>query len=132
MAEEDAQAPSAQSSASSAPTSQQPPKASAPDERTVIDAAADLLQTIVDWLRQEAEAAVKQKVVLPLQRLGFTIAAAQLAVALAIVGLIFIAIGSLLLLADWIGWPGALYAIGGTFVIVALVFAFFSGRMRQK
>ena len=51
----------------------EPPSARRSDERTVIDAAADLLQTIVDWLRQEAEAAVREKVVLPLQRLGFTL-----------------------------------------------------------
>jgi hypothetical protein len=130
MSEEDAQKQQQASPPGSA--SSQASKASAPEERTVIDASADLLQTLVDWLRQEAETALKQKIVLPLQQLGFTMASAQLAVALAIIGLIFISVGSLILLADYIGWPGALYVVGGTFVLVALVFAFFAGRMRQK
>lgn len=102
------------------------------DERTVIDAAADLLQTAVDWLRQEAEALVKDKVVFPLQRLGFTLFFALAAASVLVMGILFISIGSLLLLAEWLTWPGALYAIGGTLVLGAAIFSWFKMRMMQK
>ena len=102
------------------------------DERTVIDATADLLQTIVDWLRQEAEAASRDKVMLPLQRLGFTLFSASAAAGLMFVGLIFISIASLLLLAEWLTWPGALYLIGGLLIVGSAIFLYFKTRLEQK
>jgi hypothetical protein len=109
------------------------PKGQVPeDERTVIDAAADLLQVVVDWLRQEASAIMREKVVLPLQQLGLTVAAASAAASLLVLGLIFISVGSLLLLAEWLTWPGALYAIGGVLVLGSLIFTYFKTRMIQK
>ncbi len=93
-----------------------------PEERTVIDAVADLLQTLVDWLRQEAEALVREKVVLPLQKLGLTIASASAAASLLVFGMCFIAVGLLLLLAQWLTWPGALLAIGGVLVLGSIAF----------
>ena len=102
------------------------------DERTLIDSIADLLQTIVDWLRQEAEAAVKQKVVLPLQQLGLTMFMAQLAVSLVIIGVIFISVGSLILLAEWVGWPFALYIVGGVLALAAVILASIAGKWWQK
>lgn len=103
-----------------------------PSERTIIDAAADLLQTVVDWLRQEAEEAVRSKVVLPLQRLGFTLAAMYVAATLMIFGLIVIGIATMIMLADWLSWPGALYLVGGVMVLGAAIFAFIQGRLMQK
>ena len=79
------------------------------DERTVIDAIADLLQTIVDWLRQEAEGIVREKIVALLgQDLGLTLAAAIAAASLVALGIGFIAVGLFMLLGSWIGYPYAL------------------------
>ena len=102
------------------------------DERTVIDAVADLLQTIVDWLRQEAEAALKEKIVLPLQALGFTLFFGLAASGLIMAGLIMISVASLLLLAGWLGWPGALYLIGGLMVVASTIALYFRQRTVQK
>lgn len=93
-----------------------------PEERTVIDAAADFLQTLVDWLRQEAEALLREKILLPLQKLGLTLASGCAAASLIVFGMAFIAVGALLLLAEWLTWPGALLAIGGVLVLASLVF----------
>lgn len=103
-----------------------------PDERTVIDAAADLLETIVKWLRQEAHALLKEKIVLPLQRLGLTLASGIAAATLLTLGLAYISVGSLILLAEWLTWPGALFLIGGMLVLGSAVFAYFKSRMMQK
>lgn len=103
-----------------------------PDERTVIDAAADLLQTVVDWLRQEAEALVREKIALPLQRAGLTVASAWAAASLLVFGLCFIAVGLLLLLAQWLTWPGALLAIGGVLVLGSVVFTVLKMRSMQS
>lgn len=103
-----------------------------PEGRTVIDAVADLLQTLVDWLRQEAEAIVREKVVVPLQKLGLTIAAASAAASLFVVGMCFIAVGALLLLAQWLTWPGALLSIGGVFVLGATAFTVLKMKTMQR
>lgn len=103
-----------------------------PDERTVIDAVADLLQTIVDWLRQEAKALVREKIVLPLQRLGLTLASGIAAALLLALGLAYISVGGLILAAQWLTWPGALFLIGGMLVLGAAIFTYFKSRMMQK
>jgi len=107
-------------------------RSAVPEERTVIDAAADLLQTIVDWLRQEAEALVREKIALPMQRVGLAIAAAWAAAALLVLGLGFIAVGLLILLAQWLTWPGALLAIGGVLVLGSVIFAVVKMRSMQR
>ncbi len=115
------------------PTAKTAPSASnVPQESTLIDSIADLLQVTVDWLRQEAESTVKNKVVLPLQQLGLTMVMGQLAVTLVLIGAIFIAVGSMILLAEWVGWPGALYIIGGVMVVAALILASIAGKWWQK
>lgn len=106
--------------------------AQVPEERTVIDAAADLLQTIVDWLRQEAEALVREKVALPLQKVGLASAAAWAAAVLLVLGLGFISVGLLILLAEWLTWPGALLAIGGVLVLGSVVFTVIKMRSMQR
>ncbi|MBN1192899.1 MAG: phage holin family protein [Coriobacteriia bacterium] len=98
----------------------------------IIDAVADLLQTVVDWLRQEAAAVVREKVVLPVQRLGLTLASAVAAGALLVFGLMFIAVALFLLLAEWVSYPGALLIIGGVYVLVSLVFLVIKVRLIQK
>lgn len=114
---------------SSAPASAT--QAGTPSERTVIEAAADLLQTVVDWLRQEAESLVREKVARPIQKAGLAVAAALAAGALLAFGLCFIATGLLLLLAQWLTWPGALLAIGGVLVLGSVGFAVVKVRSLQ-
>ena len=57
--------------ADAAPSSTPPPSGPpAPERENVIDAVADLLQMLVNWLRQEAAGIMRDKVVLPGQQLG--------------------------------------------------------------
>ncbi|MCE5191557.1 MAG: hypothetical protein LLG08_07350 [Actinomycetia bacterium] len=98
----------------------------------IIDSIADLLQTATDWVRQEAGAVVHDKVVLPVQKLGLTLASALAAGLLAVIGLLFIAVAAFLWLARWLTYPGALLAIGGVYLLGALVFIVIKVRMMQK
>ncbi len=98
----------------------------------IIDAVADLLQTAVDWLRQEAAAVVREKIVLPVQRLGLTLASAAAAAALLAVGLIFLAVAGFLVLADFVSYPGALAIIGGVYMLASAVFLVIKVRSIQK
>lgn len=98
----------------------------------IIDAVADLLQTLVDWLRQEAAAIIREKIVQPIQRLGLTLASAAAAAFLLAIGLVFIAVALFLLLAQLVGYPGALLIIGGVYVLASAVFLFIKVRSMQK
>lgn len=98
----------------------------------IIDSVADLLQTATDWVRQEAEAVVREKIVQPIQRLGLTLASASAAGCLAVVGLIFIGVALFLLLAQWLTYPGALLAIGGVYLVFSIVFVVIKVRLMQK
>ena len=102
------------------------------ERHSVIDAVADLLQFIVDWLRQEAEAAVREKVVLPLQKLGLTLASGCAAAMLLALGIGFIAVGVFILLGQWITYPGALLLIGGVLILGAVIFTVIKMRSMQK
>lgn len=98
----------------------------------IVASIADLLQTASDWVRQEAASIVREKVVLPLQKLGLTVASAAAAAALLAVGLIFIAVALFLLLAQLVGYPGALLIIGGVYVLASGVFLIIKVRSMQK
>ncbi|HZL05319.1 MAG TPA: hypothetical protein VFE45_07855 [Coriobacteriia bacterium] len=98
----------------------------------IIDAVADLLQSAVDWLRQEAGDIVRERVVLPLQRLGLTLASASAAGCLAAVGLAFIAVAAFILLAQWLTYPGALLAVGGVLVLASVIFTIVKTRWIQR
>ena len=114
------------------PKETQPPSDAPPKRASIIDAVADLLQFIVDWLRQEAEAAVREKVVLPIQKLGLTLAAASAAGCLAALGIGFIATGVFILLGQWLTYPGALLLIGGILLVGSVVFTVIKVRGMQK
>lgn len=103
-----------------------------PQRPSIIDAVADLLQFIVDWLRQEAEAAVREKVVLPVQKLGLTLASASAAGCLAVFGLAFIATGVFILLGEWITYPGALLLVGGVLLVGSVIFTVIKMRGIQR
>lgn len=98
----------------------------------IIDAVADLLETAAEWVRQEAEALVREKIVAPIQKLGLTLASASAAGCLLVVGLVFIAVALFLLLAEWVGYPVALLIIGGAYVLASLVFIVIKVRSMQR
>jgi hypothetical protein len=98
----------------------------------IIDAVADLFETAAEWLRQEAEAVVREKIVAPIQQLGLTLASASAAGCLLVVGLIFVAVALFLILAGWVGYPGALLIIGGTYLLGSLIFLIIKARSMQK
>ena len=113
-----------------------PPRQPKPEPKSgyelLIDSIADLLQTASDWVRQEAGSIVREKVVLPIQKLGLTLASAAAAGCLLVIGLIFIAVALYLVLASAVGHPGALAIIGGTYVVAAAVFLVIKVRSMQR
>ena len=47
-------------------------------------------------------------------------------------GLTFLAVAGFLVLADWVGYPGALAIIGGVYVLASVVFLVIKVRSIQK
>jgi len=110
---------------------EQPQPEPEPKRESLIDAVADLLQMIVNYLRQEAGALMRDKVVLPGQRLGSMIAFAFAAAFALALGIGFVAVALLLLLARWLTWPGALGLIGGLLIVGAAYFTWLKVRSIQ-
>jgi len=110
----------------------EPKMPSEPPRENLIDAIADLLQMFVDWMRAEASDLVRDKLVLPVQQLGLTLASAGAAGCLVVVGLHFIFVAVLLILAEWLGWPGALLLVGGLILTGAGIFTYIKMRSIQK
>jgi hypothetical protein len=97
----------------------------------LIDASTELVQTVVDYVRQETGDVVREKIVLPTQRAGGTVG---LAIGVALVlfaGIVFVSAGALILLASWIGWPAALFAVGGVLILVSAGIAYARSRSMQ-
>ncbi len=131
-----APAPEAQSQSTSAP--QSPPQPEIPSEPPpaerprIVDAVIDLLQTTVDWLKQEAETTVRDKVALPLQKVGLAIGSGAAAGCLLAFGLMFVAIGLLLLIAQSLGWPATMMLIGAVYIVAAAIFLVIRVRVMLK
>lgn len=103
----------------------------APTEPSLIEASAALVESVVDYVRQETGDLVHDKVAVPIQKAGGT---AALAIGIAVVlvtGIWFISAGVLVLIAAWIGWPAALLAVGGLLVTVSAVLALVRTRSMQ-
>ena len=105
---------------------------SEPKPESLIDAMADLLQMAVNYLRQETAGVMRDKVVLPGQQLGKMVAFALAASFLLALGLAFVSVALLLLLARYLTWPGALGLIGGVLLVGAAVFTTLKVRSTQK
>jgi hypothetical protein len=103
-----------------------------PPRQSVIDATVDLLETGRDWVRQEAEYTVREKVARPLQDVGIAIGAVFAAGALIVIGLIFVAVALFMFLGQLIGYPGAFLAVGLAYIIGGLVFIVISQRKKLK
>lgn len=91
-------------------------------KQSIIDLTIDLLEALVDWLRHEAGKIVREKVVLPLQRLGLTLIAALTASCLAVLGATAIAGGVFILLGQAIGYAYALLLIGAVLLAGSVIF----------
>ena len=102
--------------------SQKPDAGPAPKRESIIDAVADLLQMASDWVRQEAETTVREKVALPLQNVGIAVGSVGAAGCLAVMGMLFVAIALFMLLGRLITYPGAFGLIGGVYLLGAVVF----------
>jgi hypothetical protein len=98
----------------------------------IIDELLDLLQTARDWIRQEAEATVKEKIVPPLQKLGLTLASGTAAAILLVVGLLFLAVAAIVYLSQLLGVPLAFLIIGAVFIIGAAIFTTIKVKAMQR
>ena len=88
----------------------------------VIDASADFLITGRDYIRQEAEGVMREKIAPPLQEVGVTVAAMWAAVTFLILGIIFIGVAAMIFLSQLVGPALAFLIVGGIYMIGAGVF----------
>jgi hypothetical protein len=111
-----------------APTVSVPPP---PEGGGLIDASADLVQAVIAYLRQEAGDLVREKIVQPTQKAGAVVALGIGVAVVLSVGILFVSAGALILLATWIGWPAALFAVGGVLILGSAGIAYFRSRSMQ-
>jgi hypothetical protein len=97
----------------------------------IVDQLLDLLQTARDWIRQEAEATVKEKIVPPLQKLGLALASAFGAATLFVLGVIFVAVAALVALSQWLGVPLAFLIVGAVLLLGSAIFTAVKVRSMQ-
>jgi len=98
----------------------------------ILDQLVDLAQTARDWVRQEAEATVKEKIVPPLQKLGLTVASAFAAGSLLVIGMIFIAVAGMVYLSQLLGVPLAFLIVGAVYLVGAAIFTVVKVRAMQR
>jgi hypothetical protein len=98
----------------------------------ILDQLVDLAQTARDWVRQEAEATLKEKIVPPLQKLGLTVASAMAAASLMVIGLIFIAVAAMVYLSQLLGVPLAFLIVGSAYLAGAAIFTFVKVKAMQR
>ena len=117
-----------------------PPPPPAPEQgsvardavQEVIDASADFLITGRDYIRQEAEGVVREKIAPPLQEVGVTVASMWAAVTLLVLGLIFVAVAAMIFLSQLVGPALAFLIVGVVYLIGAGVFLFIKIRQVQR
>ena len=98
----------------------------------VIDASADFLITGRDYIRQEAEGVMREKVAPPLQEVGVTVASMWAAVTFLILGLIFIGVAAMIFLSQLVGPALAFLIVGAIYMVGAGVFLFIKVRQVQR
>jgi hypothetical protein len=98
----------------------------------ILDQLLDLAQTARDWVRQEAEATVKEKIVPPLQKVGLAIAASFGAVSFLVMGAVFVAVAAIVYLSQLLGVPLAFFLIGVLYLVGAAIFTFVKVRSMQR
>jgi hypothetical protein len=90
----------------------------------VIDASADFLVAGRDYIRQEAEGVLREKVAPPLAEVGVTVASMWAAVTFLILGLIFIGVAAIIFLSQLVGPALAFLIVGAIYMIGAGIFLF--------
>lgn len=95
------------------------PPTEPPERISVGIAIAEFVQMVVDYVRQETGDLVHDKVVVPTQKAGQVIAFAMAAAFVLLLGVGYISVALMMILADFVGWPGALLIIGGVLVLGA-------------
>jgi uncharacterized membrane protein YkgB len=98
----------------------------------ILDQLLDLVQTARDWIQQEAEATVKEKIVPPLQKVGLAIAAAFGAASMLVIGLILVAVAAIVYLSQLLGVPLAFFIIGVVYLVGAAIFTAVKVRSMQR
>ena len=98
----------------------------------LIDAAVDLLVTVRDWVRQEVEGVVREKVAAPLQEVGVTVGAMMAAATLLVLGLIFVAVAAIVYLCQLVGVPLAFLIIGLVYLLGSLTFFIIKARQMRR
>jgi hypothetical protein len=109
-----------------------PTQPAPPDRPTVAEAIADLVQMFVDYVRQETDDIVREKVVLPTQVAGQVVAFALAAAMVLFLGIGYISVAALMVLASYVGWPAALAIVGTLLIIGAAVLTYAKMRKVQK
>lgn len=111
---------------------QTPMSGERPTERpSVAEAVTELVQTSVNYIRQETGDVMHDKVVVPAQTVGKNVAFAMAAAFSLILGIAFISAALLVFLAPIIGWPATLLLVGGVLVLGAAGFTFLRIRSTQ-
>ncbi len=100
-------------------SSAEQPQPSPPPRPSIADAIADLVQMFVDYVRQETEGIMHDKVVVPTQKAGQVVAFALAAAMVLFLGVAYLSVSAMMLLAHFVGWIAALAIIGAVLVIVA-------------
>ena len=103
-----------------------------PSRPTVAQAAADFVQMSVDYVRQETEGVMRDKVVQPGQKLGQVFAFAIAAALVLFLGVGYLSVAALMVLASFVGWPAALAIVGGVLIVVAAILTALKMRSIQK
>lgn len=102
-----------------------------PEGGSLIDEATGLIETAVTYVRQEANDIVREKVVQPIQSAGATVGLAIGVGLVLALGVGYVSVGALILLAQWLTWPGALFLIGGILIVGSAGIAYFRSRKMQ-
>lgn len=113
-------------------TEETPKRGVTPEEQSVIDQIADLLDMLSRWVRQEARDIVRSKLIIPLQRLGLTVASAYAAGCLLVVGVIFLEVAGLMFLGEWLSYKFAFLLLGTVTLLGSAIFLAIKIRLMQK
>ena len=97
----------------------------------VIDASADFLIAGRDYVRQEAEGVMREKIAPPLAEVGITVASWWAAILFLVLGLVFIGVAAMIALSQLVGPALAFLIVGAIYMIGAGIFLYVKVRQVQ-
>lgn len=103
-----------------------------PPGRSLSDAVVELMEAVIDWFDHEVETVVREKIVLPSQKLGLMLVAAVSAGCLAVVGILFLMAGVFMLLGEAIGYAWTLLLLGAVLLVKSAIFLAIRFRNTQQ